>query len=125
MALFNTLHRVSESLAAVEDFRKLYKETQKAAELEASSSAAAAAATTRPRKAQAQGKRPKSSSRTETDRQERQTDEISQNSHGWRAAAVAVIYTAYETLWKGCRGCWGVVERVLGGVTGPGGKGEL
>lgn len=28
VALFNTLHRVSESLASVEDFRKIYAKTQ-------------------------------------------------------------------------------------------------
>jgi hypothetical protein len=30
VALFNTLHRTSESLASVELFRKMYKETQEA-----------------------------------------------------------------------------------------------
>lgn len=34
VALFNTLHRISESLASVEDFRKMYASTQQA-ELEA------------------------------------------------------------------------------------------
>ncbi len=29
VALFNTLHRVSESLAAIESFRTIYAETQK------------------------------------------------------------------------------------------------
>lgn len=110
----------------MEDFRKLYRDTQKAAKLEAASSASSAAAAASTRAVTTGKRRPKKAATASGSRVTPIEDGLTDRQHGWRAAAVAVVYAAYETLWKGCRGCWGAVERVLGGVAGTaGGKGEL
>ncbi|KAL7425183.1 endoplasmic oxidoreductin-1 [Cryptotrichosporon argae] len=83
VALFNTLHRVSESLAAVEDFRRIYAETQ-----------AAEAVARRERAAHEHA---------------RESAEAAERERARRAGAwpsvVAAVVSALEALRRSCRGC--------------------
>ncbi|ORX37674.1 endoplasmic reticulum Oxidoreductin 1-domain-containing protein [Kockovaella imperatae] len=91
VALFNTLHRVSESLAAVEDFRKMYAVTQ-----------AEEARTSRNRKPRRPLPPPKKNLR----------DYLSPS------AVLGLVVSALEALRRSCRGClelcWRKIVRGFG-----------
>lgn len=94
VALFNTLHRVSESLKSVEDFRKIYAKTQ-ADELIATRERAARAAAERARK----------------EREEREAElwfKISQLTAG--------VLSVFEGLRRSCNGCLEGLWRLLQGT---------
>lgn len=110
----------------------MYRDTQRAAKLEAeAASSAILSATTSKGKGKHKSKKgatgpPSSDTKATAPSPGDKARSVSDTQHSWRAAAVALAYTAYETLWKGCRGCWGAVERLMAGVTGAvSGKGEL
>jgi len=124
VALFNTLHRISESLAAVEHFRQMYAETQ-IAEAEAAKLEASKAPAPKSRKS---GKARKASAPPEA----HSDNQISFMS------IFGVVLSAFEAFRRSCRGCldicwrslesgWlGEVMHWLRGVVGSvGGKGEL
>lgn len=102
VALFNTLHRVSESLAAVEQFRKMYRDTQAAA------TSAERPAATEKRKSKGKSK----SVKEKTSKQGAKKDAAIETST-WTGAAATALYAAYELFRQGCRGCMDVCWRVL------------
>lgn len=97
VALFNTLHRVTESLAAVEDFRRIYARTQ-AEEIAAAPSRVAKRAAERAARRQA----------------ERENE--------WGPWLVAAALSGLEALRRGCSGCFKAARELLSGVVR---KGEL
>ncbi|RSH93337.1 hypothetical protein EHS25_007691 [Saitozyma podzolica] len=93
VALFNTLHRHSESLAAVDQFRKMYAETQAA---ESSAAAHRAETTSRPRRRKA---------RTLTPPPERHLGVI--------GSVIGVIVSGAEAVRRSCVGCLDLCWRQL------------
>jgi hypothetical protein len=100
VALFNTLHRISESLAAVEQFRHMYRDTQ---------AAASAALAAQP----AETKRPKQKQKQKQKQKHTGARIIAAEATSWTGAAAAVLFAAYEALRQGCKGCLEVCRRVL------------
>lgn len=98
VALFNTLHRVTESLASVEDFRRIYARTQ-------AEEAAAAPRRVAERQAEREARR----------RAEREKE--------WGPWLLTAVLTLLEALRRGCSGCVQAAKDLLGGVRGA--KGEL
>lgn len=98
VALFNTLHRISESLAAVDDFRKEYAATQREKE-----------------------------PRLVINTKKRKEIEAPQ-SGGWAfEAIVGGVLAALEAVRRGCKGCFSTVIRLAKEIvpTGAGPKPEL
>ncbi|RXK36590.1 endoplasmic oxidoreductin 1 [Tremella mesenterica] len=95
VALFNTLHRLLESLAAVENFRKMYAQAQSS---ESSTNAESQPTSKRRRKP----KKVESSTMAETS-----SRTIS------ASATLGLVVSALETFRRGCKGCLEVCWRQL------------
>ncbi|WWC65901.1 uncharacterized protein I303_108523 [Kwoniella dejecticola CBS 10117] len=89
VALFNTLHRISESLAAVEEFRKIYAATQEE-EIEGS----------KKKKQKIQKAKDKLNQTIAQPLKRAEETSIS--------TIIAILLSALETLRRTCVGCWGV-----------------
>lgn len=109
VALFNTLHRVAESLDAVQNFRQMYAER----EAEAEAAKAAAAAEERGRERQHKPTRKHELATT------RPTSWCDSASVG--TALLAVL----EALRRSCKGCVGAIARWLARSGAGTGKVEL
>lgn len=105
VALFNTLHRVAESLDAVQTFRRMYAAEQ----------AAAAEA------AHGEDSELESEGASQTGRRARQ-DELATTTHSWLGSSPAAVGTALlavlEAVRRSCKGCVGAVARWLAGGVG-------
>jgi hypothetical protein len=108
VALFNALHRLSESLTAVDDFRQMYAKTQAEEAAAASGRVEDQAARRRLRKAQ---------------QQELEAQRAADVS--W-SAFVAGVISVLEAVRRSCKGCVEMCVRTARGLLGaPPGKPEL
>ncbi|OCF35197.1 endoplasmic oxidoreductin 1 [Kwoniella heveanensis BCC8398] len=112
VALFNTLHRISESLAAVEEFRKIYAATQ-SEEVEGSRQKAIERAKEQAKKNMTTPPNPTSIVNTTP-----------------VSTVIGVIISVFEALRRGCVGCMKVLDdqvlvRLRDWLSGVGSGGEL
>lgn len=104
VALFNALHRVSESLSSVEDFRRIYAATQ----IEEAKAAA-----------QLERDRQRELARKEAERRAKEW-----NLSPSMTAVVATVFSALEAVRRSCRGCVEVCVRAARELVSGAGAGK-